>query len=31
MIYVILTNMENYVINWDVYSHYRDDRIVLCY
>ena len=31
MIYVIWTNMEHYVINWDVYSHGKDDGIVLCY
>ena len=31
MIYVISNNMELYVINWDVHSHYKDDIIVLCY
>ena len=30
MIYVIRTNMKCYVINWDVYSHHKEDRIVLC-
>ena len=29
MIYVILTKMKCYVINWNMHSHHKDDIIVL--